>query len=146
LYGGKQSEYQSLSTLLDLFLTLTSSSLDRPFSFYQGLYAGLGISQAVFTFALYVMYFLSALTDAYLIAGALSWILYPGWFPETCITKPYETLFMPLCHFLIQQSVYLRPDINDTLIFVEQPVGRIMGIFGKDIDCKGLLKRRDASF
>lgn len=28
---------------------------NRPFSFYQGLYAGLGISQSIFTMAVYVV-------------------------------------------------------------------------------------------
>lgn len=58
--------------------------------------------------------------------------------------KPYETLFMPPCRFSIQRLVYFRHDINDILIFTEQPVGRIMGIFGKDIDCKGLSNPIDA--
>lgn len=55
--------FNSYLPCLVSFPYFTSSTLDRPFSFYQGLYAGLGISQAVFTFTLYVLHFLFVPSD-----------------------------------------------------------------------------------
>ncbi|KXN81322.1 Multidrug resistance-associated protein 1 [Leucoagaricus sp. SymC.cos] len=77
-----------------------ANSLHRPFSFYQGLYAGLGISQAVFTFTLGIM------------MDTISWFVSGNLHQEA-----------------VRNIFYAPMSFFDTT-----PVGRIMGIFGKDID------------
>ncbi|KAF7773337.1 hypothetical protein Agabi119p4_5504 [Agaricus bisporus var. burnettii] len=77
-----------------------ANALDRPFSFYQGLYAGLGISQALFTLALGI------------VMDTLSWFV-SGNLHQAAIRNIFHA---PMSFF-------------DTT-----PLGRIMGIFGKDID------------
>ncbi|KAF5359779.1 hypothetical protein D9756_003206 [Leucocoprinus leucothites] len=77
-----------------------ANTLDRPFSFYQGLYAGLGISQAVFTFTLGI----TMDTISWFVSGNL--------------------------HHEAVRNIFFAP----MSFFDTTPVGRIMGIFGKDID------------
>ncbi|KAJ6630972.1 P-loop containing nucleoside triphosphate hydrolase protein [Mycena sp. CBHHK59/15] len=72
----------------------------RPFSFYQGLYAGLGISQAMFTFLMGVAIDIMSMTAA-----------------------------SNLHHDSVTNILYAPMSFFDTI-----PMGRIMGVFGKDID------------
>ncbi|KAF9448313.1 ABC protein [Macrolepiota fuliginosa MF-IS2] len=77
-----------------------ANTLDRPFSFYQGLYAGLGISQAIFTLTLGI------------VMDTISWFVSGN-----------------LHHEAVRNIFYAPMSFFDTT-----PVGRIMGIFGKDTD------------
>ncbi|RDB26210.1 Multidrug resistance-associated protein 1 [Hypsizygus marmoreus] len=72
----------------------------RPFSFYQGLYAGLGLSQAFFTFVLGIA------------IDTISWFVSQN-----------------LHHDSVRNIFYARMSFFDTT-----PLGRILGVFGKDID------------
>ncbi|KAF8071690.1 ABC protein [Lyophyllum atratum] len=77
-----------------------SNAFDQPFSFYQGLYAGLGLSQALFTFALGVA------------MDIVSWFVSRN-----------------LHHDSVRNIFHAKMSFFDTT-----PVGRILGVFGKDID------------
>lgn len=113
------------------------STFNRPFSFYQSLYAGLGISQAVFTFILYVSsQLLCLLAYQYSYSAESQWIRYLGLFLGIFTTKRFAISLMLLCPSLIQQ--WVASVLLDQRCWLRscEPVGRIMGIFGKDIDCK----------
>lgn len=77
-----------------------SDQFNRPTNFYEGMYALLGVTQAIFTFGMgAVMGVMSYLASNNLHAGAL-------------------------------QSVFHAPMST----FDTQPLGRILGVFGKDVD------------
>ncbi|KAF9484380.1 ABC protein [Pholiota conissans] len=77
-----------------------SNTFDRPFSFYQSLYAGLGVAQAVFTFL-------------------------AGW-----ATDIFSYLVSTNLHHAAIYNIFHAP----MSFFDTTPMGRIIGIFGKDID------------
>ncbi|GLB40166.1 putative ABC protein [Lyophyllum shimeji] len=77
-----------------------ANALKRPFSFYQGLYAGLGLFQALSTFVLGVA------------IDTISWLVSRN-----------------LYHDSIRNMFHARMSFFDTT-----PIGRILGVFGKDID------------
>jgi ATP-binding cassette, subfamily C (CFTR/MRP), member 1 len=80
--------------------TIVDSIFGWAVGYYMALYAGLGISQAVFTFGL---------------GGAMGWQSY---------------LASKNLHRMAIQRVFLAPmEFFDT-----NPLGRILGVFGKDID------------
>lgn len=77
-----------------------SDEFSRPYSFYAGMYAFFGLSQAVFTFAMGTS------------MGILSYLASNG------------------LHRAALQNVFYSP----MSVFETQPLGRILGVFGKDID------------
>ncbi|KAJ7678473.1 ABC protein [Mycena rosella] len=77
-----------------------ANTFNRPFSFYQTLYAVLGVSQAIFTFLMGVA------IDLLSMAAAKN-----------------------LHHNSVQNMLYAPMSFFDTI-----PMGRIIGVFGKDID------------
>ncbi|KAF8183977.1 ABC protein [Pholiota molesta] len=77
-----------------------ANTFDRPFSFYQTLYAGMGIAQAVFTFS-------------------------AGW-----ATDIFSYLVSTHLHHAAVFNIFHAP----MSFFDTTPMGRIIGIFGKDID------------
>ncbi|KAJ7777514.1 ABC protein [Mycena maculata] len=76
------------------------NEFNKPFSFYQGLYSALGVSQAMFTF------FMGLAIDVLSMAAA----------KNLHHNSVHNLLFAPMSFF-------------DTI-----PMGRIIGVFGKDID------------
>lgn len=114
-----------------------SSTFNRSFSFYQSLYAGLGISQAIFTFTLCVSpHILYWLIYKYFNLAESQWTRYLGMFLGIFTTKLFATSSMLLCPSLIQQWVTFVLLCLRCWLRTCKPVGRIMGIFGKDIDCR----------
>ncbi|KAF5371833.1 hypothetical protein D9615_009539 [Tricholomella constricta] len=77
-----------------------SNAFYQPFSFYQGLYAGLGLFQALFTFVLGV------------VMDRISWFVSRN-----------------LHHDSVRNIFHAKMSFFDTT-----PAGRILGVFGKDID------------